>query len=270
MSALGTVPRRYAERERPWRADGGRDPARRRLMGGIGASAVLHLVAVIALVLHRAPQRRSAPPVYRVDLVAAPPGPRSIGTVTPEPPAAAPATPPTPAPTPPRAEAPPPKAKPLPAKTKAKPLPPKSTPVPPPNTKPPKGTTPAKATQATPMPRAGGGPEGGRGADVANVHVAGLDFPFPGYLQNIVRVVAVRFTPPRGSSLTADVSFLVHRDGSVSDVRFVRRSGNYAFDLEAQGAIESAGSARAFGPLPDAFHDDVLPVTFSFDPRVIH
>ena len=56
----------------------------------------------------------------------------------------------------------------------------------------------------------------------------------------------------------------------MSDVRFVRRSGNYAFDLEAQGAIESAGSARAFGPLPDAFHDDVLPVTFSFDPRVIH
>jgi protein TonB len=128
----------------------------------------------------------------------------------------------------------------------------------------PKGATPAAP------PRAGGGPEGGRGTDVANVNVRGLEFPFPGYLQNIVRQVALRFAPPnRDAALQADVAFLIHRDGSVSGVRLVKRSGSYAFDLEAQGAVEAVGAARAFGPLPEAFRDDVLPVTFSFDPRVI-
>jgi len=173
-------------------------------------------------------------------------------------------------PPPPRAETPP-KAKALPTPNKAKPAPSRSTPIPPSKAKP-KAAPPVSGapSKATPGPRAGGGPEGGKGADVANVHVAGLDVPFPGYLQNIVRQVALRFSPPRGSVLTADVSFLIHRDGSVSDIRFVRRSGNYGFDLEAQGAIEATGSARAFGALPDEFPNDVLPVTFSFDPRVIH
>ncbi|AHG91089.1 TonB domain-containing protein [Gemmatirosa kalamazoonensis] len=284
---LGPSPaRQRARRAASWRTPGPDAAVSKRLAGGIGVSALLHVAALAALLLHRAPPRPAEPPVYRVDLVAAPPGPRSIGTVTPEPPAAAPApapTPPkaTPAPTPPpRAEAPPPKAKPLPTPVKAKPAPAKATPVPPTKantakaapktTTPPKATTPEKSTaKGTPGPRAGGGPEGGKGADVANVHVKGLDFPFPGYLANIVRQVALVFSPPRGGAYTADVSFLIHRDGSVTDVRFVRRSGSYSFDLEAQGAIEAVSSKRAFGPLPDEFRGDVLPVTFSFDPRVI-
>jgi outer membrane biosynthesis protein TonB len=62
--------------------------------------------------------------------------------------------------------------------------------------------------------------------------------------------------------------FLIHRDGTISNLRFVKRSGVYAFDLEAQGAIEAG--AHAFGPLPAGFSDDVLPVIFSFDPSLIH
>jgi protein TonB len=104
---------------------------------------------------------------------------------------------------------------------------------------------------------------------VANVSIRGLPFPYPGYLQNIVRQVALRFSPERGVALQADVAFLIHRDGSVSGIRVVKPSGSYAFDLEAQGAVEAAGAARAFGSLPQGFRDDVLPVTFSFDPRVI-
>ena len=278
MIAPAGLPERRAweagRRNPSWRVRGKAAGTSSRLAAGIGASAVLHAAAIVALLLNPGASRRAEPPVYRVDLVAAPPGPRSIGTVAPEPPAPTPPTPPTPAPTPPaptpppRAEAPPTtKALPTPTKAKPKPTPAKATPVPPTkaNTKP---KTPDKPK--TPGPRAGGGPEGGRGADVANVHVKGLDFPFPGYLQNIVRQVALRFSPPnRASALTADISFLIHRDGSVSDVRLVKRSGSYGFDLEAQGAIESASTARAFGPLPSEFRDDVLPVTFSFDPRVI-
>ena len=45
------------------------------------------------------------------------------------------------------------------------------------------------------------------------------------------------------------------------------RSGVYSFDTEAMGAVEAA--ARSFGPLPSGFSDDVLPVIFSFDPRLI-
>jgi hypothetical protein len=52
-------------------------------------------------------------------------------------------------------------------------------------------------------------------------------------------------------------------------VQFVQRSGAFAFDLEAQGAIEQAGQVKAFGPLPTGYENDVLTVVFSFDPRTI-
>jgi TonB family protein len=217
------------------------------------------------------------------------PAPPALGTPAPTPPVPTPEpvaapTPPAPAP-PPRAEAPKPATPtPAPPKTAPKPTPAAATPVPPAKATPnrpaptkPATTTPAKRGEATgtagakglPGPRAGSA-EGGRGADVANVKTPGLDFAHPGYLQNIVRQVRLRFNPAnRALALSADVSFLIHRDGSVSDVRVVRGSRNYTFDLEARGAIEAAGTARAFGPLPAGFRDDVLPVTFSFDPTVL-
>jgi protein TonB len=114
---------------------------------------------------------------------------------------------------------------------------------------------------------AAGGQEGGKGTDVANIRTEGIVFPFPGYLENIVRQIALRFRPPRGSALKAEVSFFIRRDGSISPIRFLQRSGSFTFDLEAQGAVEAA--AQNFGPLPAGWSDDVLPVTFSFDPRLI-
>ncbi len=282
-----------------------------RLGGPIALSAVAHVAVIAALMIVRPAPPPPLAPVYRVDLVAAPPGPRAEGVVpprpTPEPPAPTPSTPTPPAPTPPAPTPPAPAPKPpAPAPPVARPTPPRAA-VPTPKEMPaPKATpeptrrppparatpnpvpsparpapapaaSPARPAPGTPArpaapapPRAGGGPEGGRGTDVANVNIRGLDFPFPGYLQNIVRQVALRFTPPnRNAALTADLAFLIHRDGSVSNVRIVRRSGSYAFDLEAQGAIEAVGAAKAFGPLPEGFRDDVLPVTFSFDPSVI-
>ena len=64
----------------------------------------------------------------------------------------------------------------------------------------------------------------------------------------------------------AEVSFMILRDGSVQDIHFVTRSGSFAFDLGAQGAVEAAGNSRAFGPLPDGWEADVLPVSFYFKP----
>ena len=111
---------------------------------------------------------------------------------------------------------------------------------------------------------------GDKGTDVATVRSDGIEFPFPGYLNNIVRQIALNFNPRNADArLKAEVRFLIHRDGSVSDLTFIRRSGNFSFDLEAQGAVEAAASSRRFGPLPDGFSDDVLPVVFSFDPEFL-
>ena len=229
------------------------------LRGPIAASAVVHATVVAAFLLVRGAPSVPVPPTYRVSLIAAPPGPRQIGVVQPTPvatpPAAAAPTPRAPArATPDPSRMPPPPTK---ARAKATKAPKVATPV--------AGarTTPAKAA---PAPVAGGGPQGGRGADVANVHVEGIDFPYPGYLQNVVRQIAVNFKPSR-SGLTAVVAFLIRRDGSVTGIRLTTRSGVYSFDTEAMGAVEAA--ARSFGPLPAGFSDDVLPVIFSFDPRLI-
>jgi outer membrane biosynthesis protein TonB len=71
--------------------------------------------------------------------------------------------------------------------------------------------------------------------------------------------------------LRAEVSFLIQRDGKVpvESIRLVTRSGVYSFDVEAQGAVESAAKADVFGALPAGYPDDVLPVTFRFDPRLL-
>lgn len=105
------------------------------------------------------------------------------------------------------------------------------------------------------------------GADAATVNTAGVEFPFPEYLRNIVSQVHRRWQRPAGNaSLRAEVQFFIHTDGSVSNFRFVTRSGNFGFDLEAQGSIEAAANAGAFGPLPEGFAASVLPVSFFFDP----
>ena len=224
-----------------------------RLTGPVLASAVVHTAALAMLFVVRDRQPQIAlPPIYRVNIVAAPAGPRAIGEVTPAPPAPAQTAPPRTAAEQPVQQMPSPKRAAVPA---------------------PRRTTPAPAQAAqprTPVARAGGGPTGGRGTDVATVQTEGIEFPFPGYLNNIVRQIALRFQPPdRDARLKAEVMFLLHRNGSVSNVRFITRSGSYPFDLEAQGAIEAAASARAFGALPEGFSDDVLPVVFSFDPQVL-
>jgi len=224
------------------------------LTGSLGASAVAHLAIIgLALWALRAGPPVVLPPIYKVNIVAAPPGPRAIGEVTQAP------APVKPAPTPPKMRETPSAVPPAP--TKAAPTPTKrATPV--------EGKPKAPPAKPTVAPKAGGGPVGGRGTDVATVQTAGIDFPFPGYLNNIVRQIALNFRVKNPNSpLSATVSFLIHRDGSVTNVKFLTHSGVYSFDLEAQGAIERASSA--FGPLPDGFRDDVLPVVFSFDPRFL-
>ena len=220
-------------------------------------SALFHaLLATVAFYSLRQPKPVALPPMYRVEIVAAPAGERAIGEVkTAEPKTTKPVTMPTPSPSTVK-KMPLPKAKP--SEKVAK----RATPV--------EAAAEPEVQPQTEAPKAGGGPTGGKGTDVATVRTEGIDFAFPGYLNNIVRQIALNFRPRNPNArLKADVRFLIHRDGSVSDLKFISRSGVFSFDLEAQGAIEAASSARRFGPLPAAFPDDVLPVVFSFDPEFL-
>ena len=245
------------------------------LRGPLVWSSLLHLLVVAAFLFGRSGAPVATPPTYRVTLIAAPAAPRQIGVVRPpDAPAVETPTPPAPAPTKaPPSPTPAPEARATPEPERMKAPPTKTRP-----TRAPKVATPnagASAPKPTPRaaaaaaPAAGGGPTGGRGADVANVRTEGIEFPYPVYLQNVVRQIALQFKPPANSALRAEVSFLIRRDGSVSGLRLVSRSGSFSFDQDAMGAVEAAARANAFGPLPQGFTDDVLPVIFSFDPRLI-
>lgn len=121
------------------------------------------------------------------------------------------------------------------------------------------------APRTTPTTQPLPGEKPSTGNDVATVSTEGIAFPFPEYLQNIVsQVLRLWQRPEQRTPLEAEVSFLVHRDGSVTDLQFVRRSGNFAFDLEAQGVIEELGQRRLFGALPAGWTPDILFVRFYF------
>jgi len=219
----------------------------------LAASLLLHGLLIALFFVLRASAPPPSAPVYRVDLVAAPPGERAAGVVKPQPVA--------------------------PAST-AIPIRPKTAPheMPAPNTKvPPRAKTPeatptlpAQTKPDTKVPTtAGGGETGGRGTDVVTVNTGGIEFPYPSYLENIVRQIAIRFKRSPGGALRAEVFFIINRDGSVaaSSIQLVTRSGVYSFDTEALGAVEAA--SRSFEPLPPGFTGESLPVTFRFDPRIL-
>jgi outer membrane biosynthesis protein TonB len=210
---------------------------------GVAGTIAVHGVAVALLVAGPA-ARTPLPPTYTVRLVAAPAtdqetrrAPEAFERPAEEKPAPVPA------------------AKPPPRSTVSRAAPPPTQDV----TR--REAAPRTTAPNQPLP----GERPSTGSDVATVSTEGVEFPFPEYLQNIVSQVLRRWQRPGQSTpLEAEVSFFVHRDGSVTSLQFIRRSGNFAFDLEAQGAVEEAGRFKAFGALPDGWTADVLFVRFYF------
>lgn len=213
---------------------------------GLTGTLMVH-VATVALLWSTVKAVEIGPQVYAVDLVAAP-APPPVETPAPE---AAPR---------------PPAEEPVPTKPPPKPAKPVSEKPKPPVSKPPEKTEPNPRSNPRTAPLPGETPSTGN--DAATVSTPGLQFPYPGYLRSIVEEVYRRWQRPLGNAaLRAEVSFLILRDGTVREIRLTRPSGSFSFDLSAQGAIEAAGSNRAFGPLPDGYPADVLPVSFYFTPR---
>lgn len=233
-----------------------RRPGRHRGQAAAGSEAVawaatvaLHVLVAAAMVTSRAGPGRVSPPVYKVELVAAPlpdPGAKRAPEAVERP-----------------------AAQPAPAPNKVQPRRTSVSKTPPPaEAKPDVKREPAPRTTPNVAPLPGVTPS--TGSDIATVKTAGVEFPYPEFLRNLIAQVYRRWQrPPQNVPLQAEVLFLVHRDGSVSDLQFVRRSGNFTFDLEAQGAIEAAGNARAFGQLPEGYAADVLPVSFFFNPSAV-
>jgi protein TonB len=212
---------------------------------GFAGTALIHAGLIVGALFGLTRKPGWQPTVYSVELVAAPPP-----TATVVPPAATPPAPPAPPVVDPKPK----------AATKTAPVKPTKLP---PKVDPKVEPTPAKPSSVTPV--AGATPSTGQ--DVDNVRVDGVAFPYPDYLRNIMNQILRRWARPRGAALTAEVSFSINRDGSIQDIRVLRSSRSFSFDLEAQGAIEQAGTDKAFGPLPTGWTSDLLKVAFLFTPR---
>jgi periplasmic protein TonB len=213
----------------------------------LAATLLVHGAAGVFLFAMAGEARGPAPPTYKVRLIAAP-APEEETRKAPE------------------ALERPAEEKRVPA-LKAK-EPPKSTVSKAAPPKPADATTREAAPRTTPKTAPLPGETPSTGSDVATVSTEGVEFPFPEYLHNIVSQVLRRWQRPLQSTpLEAEVSFFIHRDGSVRDLHFIKRSGNFGFDLEAQGAVEEAGRFKAFGGLPDGWAADVLFVRFYFSGR---
>ena len=234
---------------------------RNALGSGVVVSVGIH-AALLALVLWVGSRPEEArPPVYRVELIGQA-GPRQAGVEKPVAEATASNDPVAGAE---RVE----EEKTVPSPSKAKKvLPsPKATPSTDRTKKGGAKNAPAPtATKSNAAPKSGAGATGTKGADVANVRTDGIAFPYPGYLNNIVRQIALNWSPRRVSAaLVTELKFMIRRDGTVVGVEVVKRSGDRLYDLDAMGAIEVVGTSKGFGALPSGWPDDVLVVYFTFD-----
>lgn len=240
-----------------------------------GPTAVLvslGLHALVALAAWWGFQQQAPPPratfrIYRVNIVSPPPqayGPPTLGPPAVNPPKnAAPTARPAPPP------APAVKVVPKPKPEKAAKAPPKKTTVEAAKGKEAaKGSETAKGKAGAQAPARGWKPhpDAAVGGSGINVQLEGEEFPYPGYLENIILQISRFFRWNGSPDLRAEAYFVINRDGSVGDIQVTRSSGSFQFDLTVRGAIEAAGQRKAFGRLPRGFEGDRLPISFYFQP----
>jgi TonB family protein len=194
------------------------------------------------------------PPVYQINLVAAPraevvraarerPKPRKVEEKKPE-------TAPKPEP-----EIKEPEKELVPEKTAQPVL--KVKPRPDPATKgPEQEAQPPLETPLPPLPESGGN-------DAAlDVNVEGKPFPFPDYLERMVNKIGRKWKETPNEPLHAVVYFRVERTGRVSGIQLRETSGSFLFD---QSAMRAVSDASPLPPLPAGYTSDFLGVYFDFN-----
>lgn len=99
----------------------------------------------------------------------------------------------------------------------------------------------------------------------ATVRVEGENFEDDYYIMMVIRKVSRFWQNPlrrTRASVSTVVYFRIHRDGSISDPRIDKRSGNSLFDNSALRAIRSS---TPFPELPETYTGDHLGVYFEFE-----
>lgn len=216
-------------------------------------SAAVHGVLLVPLVVFARPPQPMEFETVRVNLVSPPPAdvdqPESEATPSPPQPDPEPAQE-TPTPDAPAREEPPPE--------------PRRDDVERPRTEAPPET---RETPAQPTPqRTEETPPATTGGDDLNIATEGREFPYPEYLGNVIVQVKRYFRWTDDSHPRGVIYFEITRDGDVRNLRMARSSGNIRFDFAVQGAVETAGSRGAFGPLPDGYAAPFLPVQLEVEP----
>lgn len=229
---------------------------RRSLVASVGVHLVLLLVAVWSSAVARPPLEFVS---YEIELVSPPPAVQAeeetpaveeLVVERPDPPPPEPEEEETPVPV--EEEDPEPEPEPPPPEPEPE--------TPPPEEEPEQEEEPAPATTTEEPPE-----EAEESGEDINVRLEGVRRDYPAYYNNIIRQIQRCFRWTGGGSWSATVYFAIRRDGSVTDLRFVSRSGNTRFDYEALGAVDCAGQGR-FGALPDELPYDRLPIQFRFEP----
>lgn len=209
--------------------------------GALAASLLVHVAVVVVALLASPAVPLAPPPTYRVNLVAAA-DERAPERLEPQPPQVAE-----------EEHRPPP---PLPTEERV------------PETEKPT-IVEEKPRPTEPVEEPANAPE--EGEEEINISLEGRscgELLTQAYCDNITRQVLRYWRRPTGGrNLSAELSFVIGANGSVTDIEWKQRSGDPSFDLEARGAIEAAGRERAFGALPDRYPLDRLRVSFFFDPR---
>ena len=107
---------------------------------------------------------------------------------------------------------------------------------------------------------------GGDSDEEMNIRIEGLKRDYPTYYNGIIVQIKRCFRWEGTGSPEAEIFFVIKSDGTVDDLRFVRKSGNPSFDFGAMGAVECAGKAGRLGALPRDLGFDRLPIRFTFKP----
>jgi periplasmic protein TonB len=88
------------------------------------------------------------------------------------------------------------------------------------------------------------------------------DFCCPEYLGTMVHRIRQNWNSGRGTTATTTMTFTIQRDGTITDVRLSRSSGNQMLDFLAERALLAV---RQLPPLPDAYPHPSLILDLEFN-----
>jgi periplasmic protein TonB len=101
-------------------------------------------------------------------------------------------------------------------------------------------------------------PDAGGNEAAIDLEIEGKPFPFPGYLERMVNKIGRNWKQtPNKKPLSATAYFRVERDGTVGDIRIEETSDDFLFD---QAAMRAIAEASPLPPLPEGYTSDYLGV----------